>query len=224
MSRGDAAAIVDIDGTLVDSNYQHALAWFRAFRSHGVTCEVWRLHRLIGMGGDQVVEAAAGAEVERTLGDEIRDAEASAFAEMIDEVTALPDARRLLEELARRSRAVVLSSSAKPGDADHYIDLLDARALIDGWTTSEDVEVTKPAPDLVEVALSKAGEGPAVMIGDSTWDCIAAARAGLPTVALLTGGFGRDELREAGAVAVHASLAEAIEHLGEHGLPGGGRA
>lgn len=224
MSRGETAAIVDIDGTLVDSNYQHAVAWFRAFRRHGVTCEVWRLHRLIGMGGDQLVEAAAGSEVERTLGDEIREAEAAAFAEMIGEVTPLPDARRLLEELSRRSRGLVLSSSAKPDDADHYVDLLDARGLVDGWTTSEDVDATKPAPDLVEVALARAGGGPAVMIGDSTWDCIAAARAGLPTVALLTGGFGRDELREAGAVAVHSSLAEAIGHLDAPGFLGDGPA
>ena len=212
------AAIVDIDGTLVDSNYQHALAWFRAFRRHGVTCELWRLHRLIGMGGDQLVEAAAGAEVERVHGNGIRAAERTIFAGMIDEITVLPGARRLLEELSRRARAVVLSSSAKPEEADHYIRLLDARELLDDWTTSEDVEATKPAPDLVEVALAKAGGGPAVMIGDSTWDCIAAARAGVPTVALLTGGFGREELWEAGAIGVHSFLAEAIDQISAPGL------
>ena len=169
------------------------------------------------MGGDQLVAAAAGEQVERAQGDEVRAAEGEIFAGMIDEVTVLPDARRLLEELSRRARAVVLSSSAKPDDAEHYIDLLGARDLVDGWTTSEDVDATKPEPDLVEVAMAKAGRGPALMIGDSTWDCLAAGRAGLPTLAVLTGGFCRDELHEAGAATVCSSLAEAIDHLATSG-------
>jgi len=216
--RGATAALVDIDGTLVDSNYQHALAWYRALRRHGVTCEVRVLHHLIGMGGDQIVTTVAGVEVERRDGDAIREAEKEAFRAMIDEVVPLADARRLLETLAARARAVVLSSSAKPEEAEHYIDLLDARDLIDGWTTAEDVDATKPAPDLIEAALEKAGGVPAIMIGDSTWDCRAAARAGLSTVTVLTGGYCREELLASGAVAVFDTLGDAIDGIADQDL------
>ena len=212
---GHTAAIVDIDGTLIDSNYQHALAWFRALRRFGVTEEVWRLHRLIGMGGDQIVERVAGAEVERERGDEIREAEGALYREMIDEVVPLGGARELLEGLAARMRRVVLASSGKPDEVDHYLDLLGARDLVDGWTTSGDVDATKPEPDLIEAALAKAGGGPAVMIGDAIWDCEAAERAGLPTVAVLTGGVGAAELMAAGAAAIYSSLPELTERLGD---------
>ena len=216
--RAARAALVDIDGTLVDSNYQHALAWFRALRRHGVTCEIRVLHHLIGMGGDQLVTAAAGKDVERRHGDAIREAEAALFREMIDEVEPLPDARRLLEDLAGRARHVVLASSAKPDEAEHYVDLLGARDLVDGWTTSEDVDATKPEPDLIEAGLARAGGGPALMIGDSTWDCRAAGRAGVPAATVLTGGYCRGELAEAGAVAVFGSLAEAIDGIAARDL------
>ena len=216
--RSPRAALVDIDGTLVDSNYQHALAWYRALRGHGVTCEVRVLHHLIGMGGDQIVTTVAGEEVERRDGDAIREAEKEAFRAMIDEVVPLPDGRRLLETLAGRARAVVLSSSAKPDEAEHYIDLLDARDLIDGWTTAEDVEATKPAPDLLEVALKKLGEpvdAPSVVIGDSVYDVEAAANAGMPAVVVRSGGFGDDELRDAGAVELFDTPADLRAALGD---------
>ena len=100
-------------------------------------------------------------------------------------------------------------------EVDHYLDLLDARELADDWTTSADVEATKPEPDLVQAAVEKAGGGEAVMIGDSTWDCEAAKRAGLETVAVLTGGFSEEELREAGAVAVYESIEKLRESLDE---------
>ena len=118
----------------------------------------------------------------------------------------LDDARELVEELAGDGRAVVLASSAKPDEVEHYLDLLDVRELTTGWTDSGDVERTKPEPDLVRAAVEKAGGGPAVMVGDSTWDCEAAGRAGLETVAVLTGGFSEAELREAGASYVFGSL------------------
>ncbi len=217
------AAIVDIDGTLVDSNYQHALAWFRALRRFGVVCEVRRLHRLIGMGGDHVVVEVAGEDAERRSGDDIRAAEQEAFGEMIDEVTALPRANELLRTLKDGGARIILATSAQQWQVDHYLDLLDARALVDGWTTADDVEASKPEPDLVEAALDKAGDGPAVMIGDSTWDCVAARRAGLETIAVLTGGFGRDELTEAGASEVHEDLGALIDRLRRTplGRPGG---
>lgn len=216
------AAIVDIDGTLVDSNYQHALAWYRAFRAVGVQLEVRRIHRHIGMGGDQLVEALAGGEVERRHGDALREAEGDEFAAMRDEVGLMHDAKELVRTLAGRCRAVYLSSSGRPEEVEHWVDALEARDLASGWSSSGDVERTKPAPDLVEVALDAVGGAPAVMIGDATWDCIAAARAGIPTIALLTGGFSREELERAGAAAVRESLADLMEHLDEGPLAGAG--
>jgi HAD superfamily hydrolase (TIGR01549 family) len=207
------AAILDVDGTLVDTNYHHALAWYRALRAHGVVRPLWRIHRHIGMGGDHLVRAVAGDRVEDELGDAIRATESDAYMALIDEVELLPDARELLAALIGRGHAVVLASSAKEHEIDRYLELLDARGLVTGWTTAADVAATKPAPDLVVAAVEKAGGGPAVMVGDSTWDCEAAGRAGLPTVGVLTGGFSEQELREAGAVTVHRSLGELLRDL-----------
>ena len=195
------AALLDVDGTLVDTNYHHAIAWYRAFRRHDIVLPLWRIHRHMGMGGDQLIGVAVRrGRPKRGIGDQIRDAEQDLYMELIEEVEPLPQARDLIEELKRRGHAVVLASSAKSHEVDHYLDLLDARELVDGWTTSADVERTKPHPDLVAAGVEKAGGGDAVMVGDSTWDCIAAARAGVPTVGLLTGGFSQEELRQAGAV------------------------
>jgi HAD superfamily hydrolase (TIGR01509 family) len=202
------AAILDVDGTLVDTNYHHALAWYRAFRRNGIVLPVWRLHRHVGMGGDQFVGAVAGDEVEERKGDDIRAAERELYAELIDEVEPFEGARELLSELKERGHVVVLASSAKEEELDDYLDLLDARELAHDWTTSADVEATKPHPDLVLAAMQKAGGGEAVMIGDTPWDCEAAERAGVLTIAVLTGGFAEEELRDAGAVAVFESIAD----------------
>jgi len=209
------AAILDIDGTLVDSNYQHALAWYRALRLHGHVLPIWRIHRHIGMGGDQLVASLCGEEVEERQGDEIRQAEKPLFMEMIDEIEPLKGARELIVDLKRLDRTVVLASSAKPGEVDHYLELLGARDLADAWTSSGDVERTKPEPDLVHAALERAGTDSAVMVGDSTWDCEAAKRAGIPTVAVLTGGFSEQELREAGAVAIFHSIEDLRRRLAD---------
>ena len=210
-------AILDIDGTLVDSNYHHTLAWFRAFRQHEVTLPIWRIHRQIGKGGDQIVSDLAGERVEEEKGDAIRQGEKDRYMELIDEVVALEGARGLIEDLKARGCQVILASSAKEDEVDHYLDLLDARDLADGWTSSADVETTKPAPDLVQTAMAKLGDegdaGTAVMVGDSVWDCIAARRAGIQTVAVRTGGFSADELTTAGAVAVFSSMVELREKV-----------
>jgi HAD superfamily hydrolase (TIGR01549 family) len=206
-----AAVIFDIDGTLVDSNYQHALAWFRAFRQHDVIVPTWRIHRAIGMGGDQLVAALAGEEVEREKGDDVRDAEKPLFMDMIEEVEPFEGARELLAELASDGRTVVLASSAKSDEAEHYVDLLEARDRVTAWTTSADVDETKPEPDLVEVALEKAGTDEAVMVGDSIYDVEAAKRAGIPTVGVISGGYSESELRAAGAADVVESVADLRE-------------
>jgi len=208
-------AVLDVDGTLVDTNYHHAISWYRAFREHGLTMPVWRIHRHIGMGGDHLVAALAGQRVEDRQGDSIRAAETALYADLIGEVEPFADARRLLELLAERGHRLVLASSGKRDDIEHYLDLLDARGLIEAWTSSADVERTKPDPDLVVTAVDKVGGGEAVLVGDSTFDCEAAARAGVPTVAILTGGFSDQELRQAGAKAVFESLAELCQHLDE---------
>ena len=212
-----ATAILDIDGTLVDTNYQHAIAWYRAFRHHGILLPVWRIHRHLGMGGDQLVEALTDESTEERLGDQLRDTEKQRYFELIDEVEPMDGARRLIEQLKRRGHTVVLASSAKAEEVDHYLDLLRARELADGWTTSADVEETKPEPDLVKAALQCAGAPPqdAVMVGDTPWDVKAAARAGVPTIAVLTGGFAIEELTESGASGVFETVGELCGRLDE---------
>jgi HAD superfamily hydrolase (TIGR01549 family) len=209
------AAILDIDGTLVDTNYHHAIAWYRAFRQHGIVLPIWRIHRHIGMGGDQLVAALTDEKTEEEKGDDIRAAEKPLYMAMIEEVEPLDGARELIVELKERGNAVVLASSAKDDEVDHYLDLLDARGIADGWTSSGDVEDTKPEPDLVQAAVEKAGGGEAVMLGDTPWDVIAAKKAGVETVAVLTGGFSEQEVREAGAAAVFESIADLRERLDE---------
>ena len=210
-------AILDVDGTLVDTNYHHAIAWFRAFRRHFLTLQVWRIHRHIGMGGDQLVAALAGDEVEERLGDSIRDAESDLYRELIGEVQAMEGSRQLIEDLKDAGNAVVLASSAKEWEVQHYLELLEATELVDAWTTSDDVERTKPEPDLVHAALEKVGGRPqeATLIGDTVWDVEAAHRAGVEALAVLTGGFSEQELREAGAREVFTSVEELRQSLVE---------
>ena len=212
MSR-PAAAILDVDGTLVDTNYHHAVAWYRAFRQYDAVLPLWRIHRHVGMGGDQLVGSLAGEEFEAEHGDDVRAAEKALYMAVIDEVAPLEYARGLIEGFKAEGRTVVLASSAKPEEVEHYIDLLDARTMVDGWTTAGDVEKTKPEPDLVAAAVEKAGGGPAVLLGDSTWDCESARRADVPCVGVLTGGFSREELLEAGAACVFESLTELRREL-----------
>jgi HAD superfamily hydrolase (TIGR01509 family) len=210
-------AILDIDGTLVDTNYHHTIAWFRAFCEHDIVLPLWRIHRHIGMGGDQMVGALTDDQTEEDKGDAIRDSEKERYMELIGEVRPMEASRELIEELTRRGHSVILASSAKEDEVDHYLNLLDARDLADGWTTSGDVEETKPEPDLVEAALKLGGADPgdAVMLGDTPWDIHAAGKTEVPTIAVRTGGFGDDELREAGAVAVFESVAELLSKLDE---------
>jgi HAD superfamily hydrolase (TIGR01509 family) len=208
VSTSSAAAILDIDGTLVDTNYHHAVAWFRAFRQHGHVVPLWRIHRHMGMGGDKLIASLLSDEVEEREGDDIRAAEKALYFAFIGEVEPLRGARALIQDLHDRGRKVVLASSAKADEVDHYLDLLDARTLADGWTTSADVEQTKPAPDLVLAAIEQLGDDgeKAIMIGDSTWDCEAAKAAGISSIAVLTGGFSEAELRAAGAASVFRSI------------------
>ncbi|HEY2479562.1 MAG TPA: HAD family hydrolase [Solirubrobacterales bacterium] len=199
--------VLDVDGTLVDTNYQHAIAWHRAFHDHGYRVAIWEIHRHIGMGGDQLVESLVGEDGEREDGDDLRDAHSEAYSKLIGEVEAMEGASELITDLDDAGATVILASSAQKEELDRYVDLLDVGERIAGATSSADAERTKPHPELVQTALEKYGSGgPALMIGDSTWDVKAAKAAGVPTLALLTGGFAEAELREAGAVEVKGSL------------------
>ena len=206
-------AILDIDGTLVDTNYHHALAWFRALKRHGRPVPLWIVHRHMGMGGDQLVAAVTDDEFEARSGNDVRDAEKQEYQRLIDEVVALKGASELVEALRGRGCRVILASSAKEEEVKHYLELLEAEDL--DYTSSGDVERTKPQPDLVEAAMEKAGGGEAFMIGDSTWDCEAAKRAGVRTVALLTGGFSEQELLDAGAARVFRDIETLLGGLDE---------
>ncbi len=209
-------AILDIDGTLVDSNYHHCLAWFRAARDHGYVVPIWRVHRAIGMGGDLMVAHLVDDAAEERSGDAIRETEGKHYFAMIDEVQPLAGARELVLALKQRGHAVVAASSAKPEEVEHYVTLLGAAELVDSFTSSGDVEHAKPAPDLVQVAMEKAeGDEDAILIGDSPWDIEAARNAGIPTLAVLTGGYSEAELLEAGAQAVFGSVQELVDRLGE---------
>lgn len=211
-------AIFDVDGTLVDTNYHHAVAWYRAFRRYGVTRPLWRIHRAIGMGGDMLVAAVAGDEVEDRHGDAVRAAWTEEFDELIPEIQPFAGAHELLREVKRRGFRLVLASSGQAKHVEAFLDLVDGKALADAWTTSDDAERSKPAPDLVQTALDKVGGGAGVMIGDSTWDAVAAGKLGVPTIAVRTGGFSVDELREAGAEQVYDSLEQLRDRLGETAL------
>jgi len=182
---------------------------------------MWRVHRHIGMGGDQIVQAIAGEEVERQQGDSLRDASHEEFVRLRDECVPLEGAHELVVELKERGLVVVLASSASQDDLDHFLEQLGVRDVVDGWTTADDVERTKPDPDVIHAALERAGTRDAVMVGDSRWDIEAAANAGLETVGVITGGWSEQELRDHGAAAVFESLVELRERLDETPLARG---
>ena len=200
------AALLDVDGTLVDSNYHHALAWYRAFRRSGIVLPLWRIHRHVGMGGDQLLPALLGDRVDEERGEEIRDARDEEYGGLIGEVSPLEGSRELIVDLKERGLTTVLASSSPQEEIDHYLELLDVRELADAWTTDDDVKATKPEPDLVHAALEKARTDDAVMVGDTPWDVEAARKAGLETICVITGGFSEQELRDAGAVVVFESV------------------
>jgi HAD superfamily hydrolase (TIGR01549 family) len=217
-------AVFDVDGTLVDTNYHHALSWYRAFRRFEIVLPVWRLHRAIGMGGDNLVAHVASQDVEDRLGDELRSAWEEEFDRLVPEVSAFAGAHELLTEVKSRGLRLVLASSGKRKHTEHFLDLLDGKEVADAWTTSDDVESSKPAPDLVSVAVEKVGGRRGVMIGDSVWDAVSARGVGVSTIAVRTGGFSNDELREAGAEWVFESLEELRDDIEKTplGRPSGG--
>jgi HAD superfamily hydrolase (TIGR01549 family) len=198
--------ILDVDGTLVDTAYHHALAWFRAFGDHDITIPVWVVHRHVGMGGDQLVKAVAGDDVERELGDALRQRWRERFDELLGEIVPLPHANGFLRQLAQHDIDVVLASSAVREHLEAFLALIDAQEHLERAVSKDDVDASKPAPDLVQVARDRISTADVVMVGDTPWDAKAATRAGVPFVAVLTGGFAESELTQAGARTVHRDL------------------
>ncbi len=201
-------AVVDVDGTLVDTNYHHTLAWARAFARSDLHPPLWRLHRAIGMGGDRFIAAVAGDEAEERVGDTVRDAWVEEYDPFLDEVRLLEGARDFLGFLRDRGMSVVLATSGKPEHVQRYLDLLGGKQVADTVITAEDAEKSKPAPDLVKAALDAVDVSEAVMIGDSVWDVQAAVALDLRTLCVRSGGFADSELTDAGAAAVVDDLPE----------------
>lgn len=199
-------AVLDVDGTLMDSTYHHTRAWQRAFHEVGVIVPAWRIHRAIGMGGDKLVPYVGGQTVERTLGDRIREIWSREADASLNEITALQAATDLLDALRQRGLNVVLASSGKREHIESALDVLEARGRISHVTTSDDVDDTKPDPDLLSTALEAVGGTRGLLVGDTVWDARAAERAGMVMVGVLTGGIGREELITAGATHVYDDL------------------
>ncbi|MGN6251705.1 MAG: HAD family hydrolase [Marmoricola sp.] len=205
--------VLDVDGTLVDSNYHHTLAWARAFAASGYDVPLWRIHRSIGMGGDRLVQRLIGEEAAHEVGAEVSAAWEEEFERLLPEILPLPHARDLLQRLGERPVRVVLASSGKPEHTRTFIELLGAEEHLDDVATGDGDTASKPAPDLVEKAVAEAGGGSPMVVGDSVWDAEAATRAGALMVGLLTGGSGAGELEAAGADTVCENIAALLEVL-----------
>ncbi|MCO8125909.1 HAD family phosphatase [Acidimicrobiia bacterium EGI L10123] len=199
----DTAPVVlfDVDGTLTDTNYLHTLAWRRAFLDNGHDVASWRIHRLIGASGTKLMEDCIGREDE-----DVKSAWRSHFEELAPEVQAFPGARDLIRTVQDRGGRAVLATSSPEDLVAHHLRALDLdESGVDGITTDTDVAHAKPAPDVFLTALAKAdgAASRAVVIGDTGWDLQAAKAAGIGALAVRTGGWGHDELVQAGAVEVH---------------------
>jgi HAD superfamily hydrolase (TIGR01549 family) len=205
--------VLDVDGTLVDSNYHHAMAWWRAFRDHGYDVPAWRIHRAIGMGGDRLVAAVSDDGVEAEAGDRIRDTWEKHYDADLDDVPPLPGATELLRALRDRGFRVALASSGIPRHTRHAVDVLGADDMAETTTTSQDAEESKPDPELLHVALDRVDAERAVLIGDSVWDVRSGVEARVAVIGLLSGGFGRDELEGAGAILVCDDAAALVGRL-----------
>lgn len=207
--------VLDVDGTLVDTVYQHAVIWAQAFAKVGVDVPTWKLHRAIGMGGDRLITEVAGEDVEKEHGDAVRAEHDERFGEVIDDIRALPGAADLLDALRDRGLKVALASSGIEEQTKRLIAHFDGEKRSHAWTSSDDAEASKPAPDLIQIAIDKVDGEHALVIGDAVWDITAAEKAGLPSIGLRCGGFSAAELRDAGASDVFTDPRDLLDHLDE---------
>ncbi|MEK6312735.1 MAG: HAD family hydrolase, partial [Curtobacterium sp.] len=193
------AVLFDIDGTLVDSNYAHIDAWWRAFTAIGESVDAWRIHRSIGMDSAKLLEALLPDASDDTR-DAAKQYHSAYYAEQQPRLRLLPGARDLLAAVSDAGHAVVLATSAPEPELVRLRELLDAEEWLTAMTSSEDVEQAKPDPGIIAVALERAGVSAdsAVMVGDAVWDVESAGRVGVTSIGVMTGGVGGDELRGAG--------------------------
>ena len=208
--------LLDIDGTLMDTNYLHVEAWEQAFEKVGERPPRYRIHHQVGKGSDRLIpEFVEDGEA----GERVSELHGEFYAKLQDRGHPLPGAKELIASLADRGYEVWFATSAKPEELEHHMEELEAEGKVAGVVSSEEVEGTKPAPDIFELALERAGSSSeeTVAVGDSVWDVESAKEAGVRTVAVMTGGaFSRAELEEAGAFAVYEDCAELLET----GFPG----
>jgi HAD superfamily hydrolase (TIGR01509 family) len=211
------AALFDVDGTLVDTNYLHAVTWWEAFAQAGHVVPTAEIHRAIGMGSGLMLDKLLPADRDKNTDADVRAAHSALYAAYRSRLRPLPGAADLLRACKRRGLAVVLASSADEPEFTMLREALDAEDAIDAATFSGDVESSKPAPDLVEVALDKVGVPPeqAVFTGDTIWDVEACQKAGIPCIGLLSGGVSRDELTSAGAAEVYPGPGDLLAALGD---------
>ncbi len=210
--------VLDVDGTLVDTVYQHTVMWAQAFASVGVDVPMWKLHRAIGMGGDRLVTEVAGEDVEEKYGDQVRAEHDERFGAVLDDIRPLPGAAELLETLRDRGFRVALASSGIEEQTKRLLGHFGGEERSHAWTSSDDVDDSKPEPDLIQVAMEKVGASHALVIGDAVWDITAAEKAGLPSIGLRCGGFGEAELLDAGAAQVFRDPQDLLDHLDQTAL------
>jgi len=203
--------LLDVDGTLVDSTYHHAVAWYRAFRAYDIDLPVWRVHRAIGMGGDMLVPFLVGDEVEQRIGDALREAWQREYKPLLDEVSPLEGAAELVRSLKKQGFKIALASSGEAELTENSVQKLGIGDLLDAGTSSNDAEQSKPAPDIFQAALTAAGGSRGIVVGDSVYDVQAAKAMGAACVCVRTGGFNVEELRSAGAVLVVDGPKELID-------------
>ena len=211
-----SAVLFDVDGTLVDSNYLHVHAWRRAFAELALDVESWRIHRAIGMDGSKLVRLLsddAPDDVRRRL----KDLHSQYYLQSSALLSPLPGARRLLKHLAALDLPVVLATSAPDDELAVLRKALGCDDLVATVTSSADVDVAKPNPDIIGIALARVGATAdrAVFVGDAVWDALACVRAGVPSIGVLSGGVSRAELETAGAAAVFDNAEDLLEHLGQ---------
>jgi HAD superfamily hydrolase (TIGR01509 family) len=207
--------LFDVDGTLVDTNYLHVVAWSRALRANGHHVPMRKLHETVGQGADRFVETVLGHE-----DNDVSDAHTDFYGPFLHELTPFDGAADLLRATKKAGLVVVLATSASAKEAQHLRDALDGDDAIDEVTSKDDVEESKPDPDIVRTALDKAGlKAPdALFVGDTVWDVEAAKRAGLDCVAVLTGGIPEHDLRDAGAVAVYRDVRHLLDEFDDSPL------
>ncbi|KUM42064.1 HAD family hydrolase [Arthrobacter sp. EpRS71] len=206
--------LFDVDGTLIDSSYFHAMAWWQAFRREGLDIEMSAIHRRVGMGGDKLIESLV-PDCPEDMQEELKSAHSAVFSTFWPTLRPFESVQNLLAACSDAGLAVGLASSAQDRDLEVSRHLLDAGSSIDAWTSSNDAKESKPAPDILLACLDKLGLTPqdAVFVGDAVWDVKAGAAIGMPVIALTCGGISEAELRDAGAAEVYDNPRHLLEHL-----------